>query len=264
MTTPDDPAWTEQEIEARRNEPNSTREPIPGVEEISQDPNLFAVDEAEPRLLAAASAPGTVAAMLAQARALLGLGESPAGSNHNKVTTWYGFDGAWCDMGISYEAAHSGNLAAVGGKFAYTPAHAEWFKAHGLWHSGISGIQPGDVVFFDWDNPGHPKFSGIEHVGVVEEKDGSRAVTIECNISNACRREVRDSTYVVGYGRPPYTPQEDDMQLKDVVNSRGWTVGECLQAAKQQTDELEPLVKALTAKVDALTKTVADIAAKIK
>ena len=58
--------------------------------------------------------------------------------------------------------------------------------------------------------------------------------------------------------------QEDDMQLTDVVNSRGWTVGECLQAARQQTDELEPLVKALTAKVDALTKTVAALAAKVQ
>lgn len=218
MTTPDEPIWTEQEIEARRNEPNSTRAPLPGVEEISQDPGLFDGDEDGARLLAATAAQGTVAAMLGVARTLLGTTEHPSGSNHNFVTVWYGFDGAWCDMGISYEAGHSGNLAAVGGKFAYTPAHAAWFKAHGLWHNGISGIKPGDVVFFDWGNPGHPRFAGIEHVGLVEKTSGGRAITIECNISDACRREVRDSTYIVGYGRPHYVTAPTEDTLKTVVD----------------------------------------------
>ncbi len=58
--------------------------------------------------------------------------------------------------------------------------------------------------------------------------------------------------------------QENDMQLTDKVNSRGWTVGECLQAARQQTDELEPLVKALTAKVDALAAKLDALAAKVQ
>ena len=54
--------------------------------------------------------------------------------------------------------------------------------------------------------------------------------------------------------------QEDDMQLTDVVNSRGWTVGQCLQDAGQTAEKVD----ALTAKVDALTKTVAALAAKVQ
>lgn len=77
---------------------------------------------------------GTAAGMISQARALLGTTEQPPGSNHNLVTVWYGFDGPWCDMSISYEAGHSDNLPAVFGKFAYTVAHATAFQSHGRWH----------------------------------------------------------------------------------------------------------------------------------
>jgi peptidoglycan hydrolase-like protein with peptidoglycan-binding domain len=140
--------------------------------------------------------------MLAQARALLGLGESPPGSNHNKITTWYGFDDAWCDMSISYEAAHSDNLAAMMGKFAYTVAHAQAFKNAGRWHYGRGGIRPGDVVFFDWNGSG--SISRIDHVGLVEAvRSNGTIVTLEGNTSNKFLRRVRSSC-IVGYGRPAY------------------------------------------------------------
>ncbi|HXM56527.1 MAG TPA: peptidoglycan-binding protein [Candidatus Dormibacteraeota bacterium] len=146
---------------------------------------------------------GTVEGMLAQARALLGLGEDPPGSNHNKVTAWYGFDGAWCDMAISYEAGHSDNLAACMGKFAYTVAHAEAFRAHGRWHYGLGGIRPGDVVFFDWS--GTRVIGNIDHVGLVEavHSDGT-ITTLEGNTSNMFLRRRRNGSVVVGYGRPAY------------------------------------------------------------
>jgi peptidoglycan hydrolase-like protein with peptidoglycan-binding domain len=146
---------------------------------------------------------GTAAGMVAQARALLGLGEYPPGSNHNKITDWYGFDGPWCDMAISYEAAHSDNLSAVMGKFAYTVAHAEAFKAHGRWHYGLGGGRPGDVVFFDWEGTG--TIAGIDHVGLIEavHSDGT-ITTLEGNTSNMFLRRVRNAAAVVGYGRPAY------------------------------------------------------------
>ena len=73
---------------------------------------------------------GTAAGMIEQARLLLGLGEEPPGSNHNRVTKWYGIDAPWCNMAISFEAGHSANLDAIGGKFAWTVAHA-WSPEHG-------------------------------------------------------------------------------------------------------------------------------------
>jgi hypothetical protein len=146
---------------------------------------------------------GTAAGMIEQARALLGLGEYPPGSNHNRVTVWYGFDGPWCDMAISYEAAHSGNLAAVMGKFAYTVAHAEAFRAHGRWHYGLGGARPGDVVFYDWS--GTRTIAGIDHVGLIEAVHSNGTITsLEGNTSNMFLRRVRSAAVVVGYGRPAY------------------------------------------------------------
>jgi peptidoglycan hydrolase-like protein with peptidoglycan-binding domain len=141
--------------------------------------------------------------MLAQSRALLNTTEHPPGSNHNFITEWYGFDSPWCDMAVSYAAAHSGNLSAVMGKFAWTPAHAWAFWRVGRWHYGIGGVRPGDVVFFDWS--GTRTIDNIDHVGVVEacRADGT-IVTLEGNTSDAFLRRVRNAACVVGYGRPAY------------------------------------------------------------
>ncbi len=145
---------------------------------------------------------GTVAGMLAEARKLLGTGEYPPGSNHNLITTWYGFDGAWCDMSISYEAAMSGNLSAVMGKFAYTVYHAQAFQNAGRWHYGLGGIRPGDIVFFDWGGSG--SIANIDHVGLVEAVNSNGTiVTLEGNTSDMFLRRVRSSC-IVGYGRPAY------------------------------------------------------------
>jgi peptidoglycan hydrolase-like protein with peptidoglycan-binding domain len=140
--------------------------------------------------------------MISAARSLLGTVESPPGSNHNFITTWYGFDGAWCDMAVSYAAAHSGNLSACMGKYAYTVAHAQAFKNAGRWHYGLGGIRPGDIVFYDWSGGG--SISGIDHVGVVEAVHSNGTITtLEGNTSNIFARRVRKAC-VVGYGRPAY------------------------------------------------------------
>jgi hypothetical protein len=146
---------------------------------------------------------GSVAGMLAQARKLLGTGEHPPGSNHNKVTEWYGFDGPWCNMSISYEASHSDNLPAIFGKFAYTVFHAQAFQRNGRWHFGLGGARAGDVVFFDWS--GTRQIGNIDHVGLIEavRSDGT-IVTLEGNTSDGFFRRVRNSACVVGYGRPAY------------------------------------------------------------
>jgi peptidoglycan hydrolase-like protein with peptidoglycan-binding domain len=158
---------------------------------------------------------GTAAGMLEQARLLLGLGEQPPGSNHNRVTEWYGFNGPWCNMAISFEAGHSGNLDAIGGKFAWTVGHARSFQKSGRWHYGLGGIRPGDVVFIDWS--GTRVIENIDHVGLVEavHSDGS-ITTLEGNTSDRFLRRRRTGSCVVGYGRPAYDdaaalPADDGM-----------------------------------------------------
>jgi hypothetical protein len=153
------------------------------------------------------------AAMIAEARKSLGTTEHPPGSNHNDITQWYNDnvdhigDGAWCDMSVTMWGVKSGNSGVVG-KFAYTVWHAQWFQSRKQWHYGTAGIQAGDIIFFDWG--GSRKIGNIDHVGIVEKVSGGTIYTIEGNTSggpngDSCRRKERDSTYVVGYGRPAYS-----------------------------------------------------------
>lgn len=146
-----------------------------------------------------------VEAMISAAIATIGVGETN-GDNVNYITSWYGEDGQpWCDMAVTYWAYHSGNSAPVcfGYKHDYTVEHAQAFANRGQWHTDVAGIQRGDIVFFDWS--GSNNISGIDHVGVVEYVDSDGTVhTIEGNIDNVCKRELRHSNYIVGYGRPAY------------------------------------------------------------
>lgn len=145
---------------------------------------------------------GTASGMIAKARTLIGLDENPPGSNKNLVTQWYGMTGPWCDMWVSYVAAHSDNLSAVMGKHAWTVEHAKAFRSAGRWHYGLGGIRAGDVVFFDWNGSG--SIDAIDHVGLVESVNSNGTInTIEGNTSDQCLRRVRKSN-IVGYGRPTY------------------------------------------------------------
>jgi hypothetical protein len=167
--------------------------PEDGIQDVPQAPGST-VSSA----LAAAVVPGTAEQMLAVARGQLGQGEHPPGSNHNKFTQWYGLDGPWCDMFVSWCAERAGAATAVG-KFAYTPYHARWFKDHGRW-GGQARV--GAIVFYDWG--GSHDITAIDHVGIVEAIRGNGSiVTIEGNTSDAVMRRVRASG-IAGFGYPAY------------------------------------------------------------
>jgi peptidoglycan hydrolase-like protein with peptidoglycan-binding domain len=144
----------------------------------------------------------TANAVLAQARTELGLGESPAGSDRNKVTAWYGLVGAWCDMFTVYETYQAAGQHGVhrNGRFAYTVWHAQWFQRNGRF-----GRSPrkGALVFYDW--AGSRSIGAIDHVGFVEavHSDGT-FTTIEGNLGDRCQRVRRSMAYVVGFGYPNY------------------------------------------------------------
>ena len=153
----------------------------------------------------------SAAGMIAEARRSLGMSGRP-----NKITKEYAsrhgdefLSAAWCDMAVTYWARHSGNAGAVlpGGDRAYTPWHAEDFQKIGRWHTGttanVDRAKPGDIVFFDWGSSN--SIGAIDHVGVVEKVlGGGRLQTIEANTDNACKRRVRGSGVIAGYGRPAY------------------------------------------------------------
>jgi hypothetical protein len=181
---------------------------------------------------------GTRAAFIAEARKSLGTGETPPGSNRNYIVTWYNKHvdpigpGAWCDMAVTMWGALSGNGTTVG-EFAYTVWHAEWYHKQGRFAFGTAGITAGQTVFFDWR--GSRKIDYIDHVGIVERVEGSEIHTIEGNISGGyCKKVVRDSTYIVGYGKnnfaiaPLKVPSGSPMLIRGSMGTRVEALQKCL------------------------------------
>ncbi|GLZ04050.1 hypothetical protein Acsp03_15160 [Actinomadura sp. NBRC 104412] len=154
---------------------------------------------------------GSADGMIAAARTSLGMSGRP-----NAIIRAYAkrhgkefLKAPWCDMAVTEWARQSGNADAVlpGGDRAYTVWHAQDFKKIDRWSSGttenVDGAQPGWIAFFDWGETN--RVTAIDHVGVVEKVlGGGRVQTIEGNTGDACKRRVRASSVIAGFGRPAY------------------------------------------------------------
>jgi surface antigen len=186
------PLFAEYEVGA---DPSVVRDPV-------QDP------EPSPRLAAVPGA--TRSAFLNAAKAEVGYRESPR--NANKYGKWYGMDGQpYCAMGLSWVAAQVGAAGQIGGKWAYCPYWAAWWREHGQW-----GLTPqvGAIAFFDWS--GRRQAGREAHVGTVTAVGGSSITTVEFNtVSGAGNQSDGGGVYVrsralstvVGYGLPSWAPE---------------------------------------------------------
>ncbi|WP_051713487.1 CHAP domain-containing protein, partial [Spirillospora albida] len=148
---------------------------------------------------AQAATPKGAQRMVAIAKSQVGIGERKGAS---KYGTWYGrsFGKApWCDMFVSWVARQAGVSGKVG-RFAYTPAHAQWFKSKGRFDRKP---RVGDLVFFDWKGSRH--ISRIDHVGLVTKVNRNGTVTtVEGNVSDKVMVRTRTMGTIVGFGHPKY------------------------------------------------------------
>ncbi|MGW0810025.1 CHAP domain-containing protein [Nonomuraea sp. NPDC002799] len=134
------------------------------------------------------------------------IGYSEKSAGFTKFGDWYGkhveFDAdysaaPWCDMYLSW-AAHKLGYEDWVGQFAWTVAHAKWFKEQEAWGRTP---KPGAIVFYDWS--GSNRVDNIDHVGIVTRVEGNTIFTIEGNIDGGvAKRKERDTSKVVGYGYP--------------------------------------------------------------
>lgn len=156
---------------------------------------------------------GTAAGYLAKAMSYVGLGETPAGSNHNELTDRYADQfgeiyryTAWCGIGVVIAAQESNNwdsIFRIPG--AWTPSFARGFANHGSWHWGTAGMRQGAVAFFDWNTTNGRSFDGIDHVAIVKQIGPDWFDTVEFNSKyNDVRITRRSYTNVVGWGWPAY------------------------------------------------------------
>ena len=122
--------------------------------------------------------------------------------------SWYGFTYRvdWCAIFVSWCANECGYIdTGVMPRFSGCITGSRWFKDRGLWQDKSYTPNPGDVVFFDWDDPGG--FSGpqdglCDHVGIVEKVENGRVYTIEGNSGDKCCQRSYPLGYyeIYGYG----------------------------------------------------------------
>lgn len=112
--------------------------------------------------------------------------------------------------------------------------HIELFKKLDSWVENDGYIpEPGDYIFYDWQDSGYgDNAGGADHVGIVEKVAGSTITVIEGNYSNAVKRRNLqvNGRYIRGYGVPKYESKADakdevvvsgDLKVGDVVNFTG-------------------------------------------
>ena len=130
-------------------------------------------------------------------------------NSHNPLARGYAmkYTDAWCATFVSAMAIKCG-LTAILPTECGCEKMIELFKKLGSWQEDDAYVpQPGDVIFYDWDDSGNGDNRGYsDHVGIVEKISGSTITIIEGNMSNAVgRRNLKvNARYIRGYGVPKY------------------------------------------------------------
>lgn len=119
---------------------------------------------------------------------------------------------AWCAATVSAAAIEAG-LTDIIPRECSCMRMIERFKAMKRWMENDAYVpQPGDILFYDWqdsgkgDNTGNP-----DHVGVVEKVAGGMITVIEGNYNDSVKRRfiTVNNRYIRGYGLPDYASMSD-------------------------------------------------------
>lgn len=135
------------------------------------------------------------------------------------------------------------------------------FQKMGAWQENDGYTpQPGDYIFYDWQDTGNGDNTGWpDHVGVVEKVAGNTITVIEGNNGNAvARRNIAvNARYIRGYGVPKYSTKAT--KESEVNNSGSLSVGDTVkftgnkQYTSSYTGGRKVSAKACTAKVSAIS-----------
>ena len=114
---------------------------------------------------------------------------------------------AWCATFVSAMAIKCG-LTDIIPTECGCGQMIQLFQKIGAWQENDAYTpQPGDVIFYDWDDSGAGDNTGWpDHVGIVEAVSGSSIKVIEGNMSDAVgRRTIKvNGRYIRGYGVPKF------------------------------------------------------------
>ena len=158
--------------------------------------------------------------IVAQAQAWVGLNE--ADGSHKKIVDIYNshkplargyklkYTDSWCSGTVSAAAIACGATDIIPTEVG-CQKHIELFKAKGIWVENDAYIpQPGDIMFYDWQDSGVGDNTGnSDHVGIVEKVENGAITVIEGNYDNAVKRRTIqvNGKYIRGYGVPKYNEE---------------------------------------------------------
>lgn len=129
---------------------------------------------------------------------------------------------AWCAGTVSAAAKACNALDIIPAECS-CPRMVELLKKKGIWEEADDHVpQPGDLIFYDWqdsgkgDNTGNP-----DHVGIVEKISGDTIILIEGNYYNSVmRRHIRiGARYIRGFGVPKYTEAPEKIEATQEVRT---------------------------------------------
>ena len=123
-------------------------------------------------------------------------------NNKTVYGEWYGMQGEWCDIFISWLAYKTGILNSLIPKEAYVPNTAAWFKEKGQLKDRNYTPSKGDLILFDYNKNRVP-----DHIGIVEYVEGNVIHTIEGNKSKMVKRQAYaiGNSGIFGIGVVKYT-----------------------------------------------------------
>ena len=110
------------------------------------------------------------------------------------------------------------------GKCSRCGSMVRLFKQLDSWDESDARIpNPGDIIFFDWDDNGYGDNTGFPgHVGIVEKVVGSTVTVIDGNNKDDAvgRRTIEiNGRFIRGYGVPKYKPSPSSQVRSDYSNA---------------------------------------------
>ena len=167
-------------------------------------------------VLASIFSSGSGGSMVEVAAFEVELGNHPGGE---KYWNWFGFEERveWCAVFVTWCADQCDYLTSgILPRFSSCTAGIRWFQERELWQDAGYIPEPGDLIFFDWEEDGV-----YDHVGIVEFVEDGRVHTIEGNSDDQLRRKSYgvNSEVIVGYGTPQYpmTIAEEPEDLEEPI-----------------------------------------------
>lgn len=121
-----------------------------------------------------------------------------------KYCEWYGYlyRVEWCVIFVSWCADQCGYLnEGVLPKMEGVLPLVDWFRERDQWQYRDYEPNPGDLIFYDWENDGI-----ADHVGIVERVENGLIYSVEGNVDDRCIENSHyiGTTSIYGFGLPQY------------------------------------------------------------